>query len=235
MRGEQQVRLIARLQRLSQEQLRCVERFLADLEHRNSSPLFDTSVDDLSPLSTSIGQPDERSHKSPHSKDWPHAPLHRLNKHGTYIVTAGTLHKEHWFTGPERLNLLETVLLRVMKDTGWRLEAWAVFSNHYHFVAQADTDAQPLQSAIRRLHGQTSREVNRMDGAVGRVVWHNFWDTQLTFEKSYFARLNYVHQNAVKHNLVPLACQYRWCSAAWLKRTSTRARFEPSTASRRTK
>ena len=29
------------------------------------------------------------------------------------------------------------------------------------------------------------------------------------------ARLNYVHQNAVKHGLVPAANQYPWCSAPW--------------------
>ena len=35
--------------------------------------------------------------------------------------------------------------------------------------------------------------------------------------KSYLARLNYVHQNPVKHGLVRVANQYRWCSAAWLE------------------
>ena len=54
-------------------------------------------------------------------------------------------------------------------------------------------------------------------------MWFNYWDTQLTFEKSYLARLNYVHQNAVRHGLVPVANQYRWCSAAWFERTATRA------------
>jgi putative transposase len=36
---------------------------------------------------------------------------------------------------------------------------------------------------------------------------YEFWDTRLTFEKSWFARLNYVHQNPVKHGLVPVANQ----------------------------
>jgi len=103
------------------------------------------------------------------------------------------------------------------------LEAWAVFSNHYHFVVHAEPDAKPLRAAIQQLHADTAREINRMDRVPGRTVWHNFWDTQLTFEKSYLARLNYVHQNAVKHGLVPIACQYRWCSAAWFERTATRA------------
>ncbi len=146
-------------------------------------------------------------------KDWPHAPIHRLDEHGTYFNTAGTLHKEHWFRGPERLDLLETALLRIMKEAGWRLEAWAVFSNHYHFVAHSEPGSQNLRAVLKRLHGETSRDVNLLDGTLGRTVWHNFWEVRLTFERSYLARLNYVHQNAVKHGLVPIANQYRWCSA----------------------
>jgi len=38
--------------------------------------------------------------------------------------------------------------------------------------------------------------------------------------------LNYVHQNAVKHRLVPVASQYPWCSAAWFEQTATRAQVK---------
>jgi putative transposase len=51
-------------------------------------------------------------------------------------------------------------------------------------------------------------------------VWFNFWDTKLTYERSYLARLNYVHQNPVRHGLVAKASQYRWCSAAWFERVT---------------
>jgi putative transposase len=84
------------------------------------------------------------------SIDWPHAPVHRLDSDGIYMVTAATLRK------------------------------------------------------------RTS-------------VWFNFWDTKLTYERSYLARLNYVHQNPVKHVLVSMANQYPWCSAAWFERTASPA------------
>ena len=32
-----------------------------------------------------------------------------------------------------------------------------------------------------------------------------------------------MHGNAVRHGLVPVANQYRWCSAAWFERTATPA------------
>ena len=62
-----------------------------------------------------------------------------------------------------------------------------------------------------------------LDGEPKRKVWQNFWDTKLTYEKSYLARLNYVHQNAVKHGLVPVANQYQWCSARWFEQIASSA------------
>ena len=159
----------------------------------------------------------------PAHHDWPHAPLHRLSEHGTYIVTAGTYQKEHFFRGPERLERLTSDLLRLCAESGWQLEAWAVFSNHYHFVARDNPGARDLREVIKLLHGSTSRWVNQLDDAEGRTVWHNYWDTELTFETSYLARLHYVHYNAVKHGLVRMAADYPYCSAAWLERTATRA------------
>ena len=62
-----------------------------------------------------------------------------------------------------------------------------------------------------------------MDGAPGRKVWHNYRETRLTYQRSYLARLNYVHQNPVRHGLVAVANQYPWCSAAWFERTASAA------------
>ena len=54
-------------------------------------------------------------------------------------------------------------------------------------------------------------------------MWFQYWDTQLTYEKSYLARLNYVHTNAVRHGLVRQAEQYLWCSAGWFLRRAPRS------------
>ncbi len=69
-------------------------------------------------------------------RDWPHAPTHRLGDAGAYIVTAGTYKKEHFFRTSERLAYLTQALLTLAEEYRWRLQAWAVFSNHYHFVAE---------------------------------------------------------------------------------------------------
>ena len=160
---------------------------------------------------------------------WPHVPTHQLSQTGTYFVTAATYLQAHHFKGANRLAVLQRGLLKLAQEYGWQLEAWAVFSNHYHFVAHSPTDvptAENLSKMLGVLHAKTSGWVNRLDSQPGRQVWHNFWDTRLTYQKSYLTRLNYVHQNAVKHSLVPVASQYPWCSAAWFERTASAAQVK---------
>ena len=151
---------------------------------------------------------------------WPHVPTHQLSENDTYFVTAGTYLKAHHFRTPQRLDVLQRGILAVAHDFSWSLEAWAVFSNHYHFVAYSLSDcgdASALSQMLGMLHTRTAGWINRLDNTPGRKVWHNFWETKLTYQKSYLARLNYVHQNAVKHGLVPVANQYPWCSARWFE------------------
>jgi putative transposase len=158
---------------------------------------------------------------------WPHAPTHQLAAAGTFIVTAGTYWKAHHFQDPERLGVLQRGLLKLAVESGWQLEAWAVFSNHYHFIAHSPpAGAESLSPMLRDLHRTLAQWVNRRDGEKGRQVWHNFWESRLTFQHSYLARLNYVHHNAVHHGLVPVANQYPWCSAAWFERTATPAQVK---------
>jgi putative transposase len=160
------------------------------------------------------------------STPWPHAPLHRLGVGGTFFVTVGTYLKQHHFCGAERLRVVQRGLLTVCRDFGWHLEAWAVFSNHYHFVAHSppsEADARSLVLMLGQLHEKLAKWINKQDGKQGRKVWHNFRETRLTYEKSYLARLKYTHHNAVHHGLVLVPNQYPWCSAAWFERTATPA------------
>ena len=76
-----------------------------------------------------------------------------------------------------------------------------------------------LFRSLRFLHNRMAVWVNRLDGSIDRKVWHNYWETRLTNQRSYLARLKYVHENAVKHGLVEVAWEYPWCSAAFFERS----------------
>jgi putative transposase len=118
------------------------------------------------------------------------------------------------------------MLLSLAKARGWQLEAWVILANHYHFVARGRPDSTPMREFLRELHSRSAIDRNRLDGIAGRPVWYNFRDTRLTYQYSYLPRLNYVHQNAVKHGLVLVANQYPWCSAAWFERAASPAQVQ---------
>jgi hypothetical protein len=90
-------------------------------------------------------------------KIWPHAPVHQLGTFGVYMVTGGTLYKEHVFRGAKRLTLLEAHLLRIASEHHWQLEAWAVFPNHYHFIARSEPECCDLGKFVKHLHSDTAR------------------------------------------------------------------------------
>src|SRR5437899_10801268 len=89
---------------------------------------------------------------------WPHAPEHRLSVRGTYFLTVGTYLKQHHFRAEARLRVLHRDLMSVGWGTNLGLEAWAVFYNHYHFVAHSpddDNDAYSVGPMLGHLHDNT--------------------------------------------------------------------------------
>ena len=161
--------------------------------------------------------------EAPHSKDWPHSPVHRLAENGTYMVTAGTHQKAPFLHTPDRLTLVRDALFAIAEEYGWRLQAWSVLANHYHFIAHSPPDATTLPRVISKLHMTTAKALNAQDATPGRKVWFQYWDSRITFETSLLGRLHYVHHNPVHHGLVCVAADYPWCSAAWLERHATPA------------
>ena len=149
------------------------------------------------------------------------------------MITAATLHRKPLFDSGAKLDLLHDTTFELAKSYALILQAWAFFPNHYHLVISFENATAAHRNFVRHLHRELAVRLNRIDGTRGRRVMYEFWDTRLTFEKSWLARLNYVHQNAVKHGLVPLANQYPWCSAPWFE-TNARTGFVKSVYSFKT-
>jgi putative transposase len=114
-----------------------------------------------------------------------------------------------------------------------RLAAPISFPNHYHLVITFENTMPTHLDFVRHSHRELALQLNRLDGVAGRRVTYEFWDSHMTFERSWLARLNYVDQNAVKHGLVPVANQYPWCSAPWFE-TNGRSAFVKSVYSFKT-
>ncbi|HEU4521346.1 MAG TPA: transposase, partial [Thermoanaerobaculia bacterium] len=99
----------------------------------------------------------------------------------------------------------------VARQTRVTVHDWVVLSNHYHLMVETVAKSG-VADFIRQVHSISAREWNALDRVAGRKVWFQYWDKTITYEKSYLARLNYIHQNPVHHRLVKRAEDYRWSS-----------------------
>ena len=159
------------------------------------------------------------------TRDWPHAPPHRLAEAGVYFLTARTAEQRHLLAADDMKDWFQALLFELTAEFAWTLEAWAVLSNHYHFTAHSPAGgAESLGAMVQKLHSLTTKELNRRENQPGRTrLWQNFRETHLTFQCSYLARLHYVHQNAVHHGLVRVGSDWKWCSARAFKEAVTPA------------
>src|SRR3954466_11547564 len=99
---------------------------------------------------------------------WPHGPDHWLFTPGLYMVTAGTLEKRFFFDSPLRRDFLQASLLATASEFGWQLQAWAVFANHYHFVALSPEQPGSLGKMLGKLHAMTARQLDKEEEAPRR-------------------------------------------------------------------
>ncbi len=145
-----------------------------------------------------------------------HAPHHLWEPGKAYIITAGTVAKTHFMYTPQAKDAVLRSIRDTCRQSSWDLEAWAVLSNHYHFVARTSESSADVAALVSRIHQSSAKELNSQEGILGRRVWYQYWDTCLTFRGSYLARLRYVHFNPQRHGVCNDATGYAWCSARWL-------------------
>jgi len=146
---------------------------------------------------------------------WPHAPVHWLFEPGRFIATAATLRQEHHFHSAERRDLLQDRLFALADEFHWQLDAWAVLSNHYHFVARSPDDATTLKAFLGKLHGTIANDLNQA-GPVTRTesvvsILGSAHHVRTFLSRAPALRASQPGEARRGAN----SMEYRWCSAAW--------------------
>jgi putative transposase len=142
------------------------------------------------------------------------------------MVTAATYQHQPFYKSAEALDVLMSILTQNLQEAEWTIRAWAVFPNHYHFLAnspESEGGGRSLSRLVSRVHMQAAKAINEQQKMPGRKIWHNYWESLITFERSYLARLRYVHRNPEHHGYLKPAELYRWCSASWFAQSAPRA------------
>lgn len=117
------------------------------------------------------------------------------------MLTASIYGRAPLLAAPTARILVRDALQTLLPTYGMGLRAWAILDDHYHLLLKT-SDGARLPIFLNRLHGGTSRQINLLDGAVGRTVWYSYWDTCIRDERGLWTRFNYIHYNPVKHGYV---------------------------------
>lgn len=118
-----------------------------------------------------------------------------------YFITASTLEKEKLFDSDKKKEILKEILKVTIRKYNIKLHAWVILSNHYHILIEIHR-GEHLYRFIKSLHGKSAIELNKLDNAIGRQVWYNYWDRCPRGEKDLYVFLNYIHINPIKHSYV---------------------------------
>jgi putative transposase len=131
-----------------------------------------------------------------------HGPPHYVGETGYYLLTAACYeHRPLIGRDADRLAAFEADLLATVRLHAKEVFAWVVLPNHYHVLA----NAPEIEAALKELgllHGRTSYRWNGEEHERGRQVWHRATETEIKSEGHYWATLNYVLHNAVRHGYV---------------------------------
>ena len=94
-----------------------------------------------------------------------------------------------------------------------KIFGWVVLPNHYHILVHPP-DLHALLVNLGQLHGRTSHKWNGEEDCRRRKVWHRAAETVMKSERHFWATLNYVLHNPVRHGYVGQWQDWPFSSAA---------------------
>jgi putative transposase len=143
-----------------------------------------------------------------------HSPHHRASESGLYHVTAANFeHRPILGMSVKRLARFESKLLQTLEAAAAKTHAWCVLPNHYHLLLHAQ-DIFGVLAFLGKLHGRTSHAWNGEENSRGRQCWCKAVERSIRSERHYWATLNYVHHNPVRHGYVQRWQDWPFSSAA---------------------
>ena len=114
-------------------------------------------------------------------------------------------------TTAQRMNWFADAVLSTCADS--QVSAWCFLPNHYHLLIET-ADLRHLVKTLGGLHGRSSRAWNLEDHTIGRQIFARSADRHVRSDAHFWATLNYVHHNPVRHGYVERWTDWPWSSAS---------------------
>lgn len=141
-----------------------------------------------------------------------HTPPHLYRPGAKYFITASIYGHKKLLDEQAKEKLLSS-LQQSCRNHGWTLDDWVFLDDHYHIMATAPKKNMNLPAFIGEYHRFTAMFIKKINhGIVLPKIFQNYWDSCITYENSYYVRLNYIYYNPVKHGYVSVPEGYPWGS-----------------------
>ena len=147
----------------------------------------------------------------------PHSPPHPVKNHSFYLITAACYKHKPRLNSSQRRQELLNELFTVFIEEGISILAWVVLPNHYHLLTEK-LEFKWLSQQLKLIHGRSAYQWNKEDKVQGNM-WCSYTDRAIRSERHYYATLNYIHYNAVKHNWVKSPYDWSESSVHWYLQT----------------
>jgi putative transposase len=153
-----------------------------------------------------------------------HSPPHLdLEGEKIYLLTSSCYeHQPIIGVSSKRLGECEHAILELCESC-CQIFAWCVLPSHYHLLLRTE-QIKELRRLLGLWHGRSSRAWNLEEQRTGRKVWFNCFERVLKSKGHFYASLNYVHHNPVKHGLVKHWQDWPFSSARLFLKTVGRER-----------
>ncbi|MBN2829473.1 MAG: transposase [Candidatus Cloacimonetes bacterium] len=136
-------------------------------------------------------------------KEYKHNPPHLFVPDAKYFITVSTLGRHRYLKSDSTKDATLAYLIQSIQHFNWNLADWVILDNHLHFMATAPENVKTLSDLMHNLTRFTANWLSSHNiPRIESKYFHNYWDTCITYEKSYFCRLNYIWNNPVKHGYV---------------------------------
>ena len=130
-----------------------------------------------------------------------HSPPHFASETTSYYMITAACYEHQPIIGisDQRLADFSFDLCQLLHENARQVFAWVVLPNHYHVLVDT-IDILAFLKHVGRLHGRTSYAWNNESGKQGRRVWCNACETMMKSEGHFFASVNYIMNNPVRHD-----------------------------------
>jgi putative transposase len=141
-----------------------------------------------------------------------HAPPHfKYAGEQRFIISAACFeHNPMIGVSTSRMGECESALIRICQELNARL---FVLPNHYHLLIKTDS-VDDFLAGIGKFHRSSAYRWNGEDRSRGRKVWFRAVERSMRSVRHYYASLNYIHHNPVKHGYTSKWQEWPFSSAA---------------------